>query len=59
MFTIELIVPVSVLVSQLPVQLCMLPGRQPLFVCFGMLFVELIMNVAVLSIELFMLVIVP
>lgn len=59
MFTIELIVRVSVLVSQLPVQLGMLPGRQSLLVCFGMLFVELIMNVAVLGIELFVLVIVP
>lgn len=58
MFSIELIVRISVLVSQLPMQLCMLPGRQTLLVCFGMLFVELIVNVAVLGIELFMLIIV-
>lgn len=45
MLTGNLIIFLRMFVSKLAVKLTMLPRTQPLLVCFGMLFVEPIMNI--------------
>ena len=59
MLTVELIVRIFMLFSQMAMELRMLPRAQPLFMGFGMLFVELIMDIAMFSVELIVFAIVP
>lgn len=58
MFAIELVVCIVMLVAQMSMKLRMFPWRHPMFMRFGMLLLELIMDVAMLSIEFIMLMIV-